>query len=170
MLPHRWPRCSLGLPPWCALTPSCHSKANSFIYVELPHNPVILAPLYPHSHFQTALLGLVRYTPAFLCSFFTFISSVYSPNSTCPLLALFLSLLHHSSCKHLIIPYLLFLFSPISHCPPPSHLPLFTASLHLLLPFASLHLFFILLTSMKPHIVCLSGVLIPNVEKMWEIN
>lgn len=124
VLPHCQPRCSLEPPPWCALAPSCHSKANSFIYVELPHNP-----LYPHSHFQTALLGLVRYTPAFLCSFFTFISSVYSPNSTCPLLALFpffaLSLFlqtpHYTLSAFLIL-------SPISHCLPPANLPFYCLS------------------------------------------
>lgn len=85
-------------------------------------------------------------------------------------LRFFLSLLYHSSCKHLIIPYLLFLFSLPSLIAFPPLISLFTASLHLLLPFANLHLFFILLTSVKPRIVCLSGVLIPNVEKMWEMN
>lgn len=67
--------------------------------------------------------------PAFLCSFFTFISSVYSPNSTCPLLALFpffaLSLFlqtpHYTLSAFLIL-------SPISHCLPPANLPFYCLS------------------------------------------
>lgn len=116
-------------------------------------------------------LGLVTHTwhTTFLGSFFTFISSVCSLNSTCPLLALFpffaLSLFlqtpHYPLSAFLIL-------SLISHCLSRPNLPLFTASVHLLPPFANLH-FFTLLTSVKPHIVSLSGVL-PSNEKMQEIN
>lgn len=156
--------------PWVALTPSCHSEPDGFICVKLSHNPVSpsvwLLSLCSHSPASVLLSVATSSTTTSLCSFFTFISTVSSPQI--PLahyLRFFLSLLYHSSCEHLIIPYLLFLFSLpslIAFLPP--NLPLFTASLHLLMPFANLHFFylFFLLTSIKPRIVFLSGVLIPK--------
>lgn len=63
------------------------------------------------------LLSLARYTTTLLCFFFTFISSVSSPNSTRPLfaffpffsLSLFLRTPHYALSAFLIL-------SPISHC------------------------------------------------------
>lgn len=53
----------------------------------------------------------------------------------------FLSLLHHSSLRTPHYPLSAFLIlSPISHCLFPPNLPLFIASLHLLLAFANLHI------------------------------
>lgn len=126
------PAAPQGCPLRRTLTPSCHSKANSFICVELPHNPVTLSvcllspPRWAWSHTQHT---------TFLGSFFTFISSVCSLNSTCPLFALFpffaLSLFlqtpHYPLSAFLIL-------SLISHCLSRPNLPLFTASVHLLPP------------------------------------
>lgn len=168
VLPHRWPCCSPGLPPpahphtiLSLKGQQLHlRRASSQSCYTLSVPPLLSPPRWAWSHTQHT---------TFLGSFFTFISSVCSLNSTCPLLALFpffaLSLFlqtpHYPLSAFLIL-------SLISHCLSRPNLPLFTASVHLLPPFAHLH-FFILLTSVKPHIVSLSGVL-PSNEKMQEIN
>ena len=94
---------------------------------------------------QTASLGLVSSTTVLLSTLFTFIFTVNSPNSTCPLFALFPHLLLFLQATH--YPLSAFLsHSPISYCLF-NIISFFLLPRHLLLPIANLNIFY--LTWMK---------------------
>lgn len=130
-----------------ALAPSCHSGSNSFISDVPPPSPVPLSAwllAVPAHTFRLHLLDLVIHTKASLCSFFHFYLLCLFPKIHSPVILLFfppclgfitlpanasLSLICFSySLSHLSMPF-------------PPNRPLFTASLHLLLPFSNLAFF-----------------------------
>lgn len=132
---------------------------------------ILLRPQCGSSYFQPLLLlSLPRHTTTFPSLLFSPLSPLSLPQI--PLthyLRFFFSFLDHSSCEHLIIPYLLFLFSlpSLIAFPPLISLflqPLCISSCHLL----TSTFFFSLLTSIKACIVSLSGVPTPNTEKMLQ--
>lgn len=165
-LPHSRPWCSLELPSHCPVTQRpMASSMWSFLTILLLSQ--CGSSLSPHMLLATVLLSLEQIHHSLPLLLFHLYLLCLFPKFHSPIICTFsffsLSLLlwtpHYPISGFLIL-------SPISHCLSSPNLPLFTASLHLLLPFANLHFFFTLMTSIKPCIVSLSGVLIPNVEKM----